>query len=94
MVVIILIFMTPQEQVVAVAESEIGYHEKASFDNLDDPKANSGSNNYVKYSRDLEDTGLLNGRKRGIAWCSIFVIWTFYRTFRKLRTRNNVFTVK
>ena len=79
--------MTPQEQVVQVAESELGYHEKATFDNLDDPKANSGSNNYVKYSRDLEDTGLLNGRKRGIAWCSIFVIWTFYRTFGKAQAK-------
>jgi hypothetical protein len=75
--------MTPQERVIQLAKEEVGYHEKASFDQLDSKTANSGSSNFVKYSRDLEGTKLLNGRKRGIAWCAIFVIWIFYNTFGK-----------
>lgn len=54
--------------VVAMARSQIGYHEKASNSNLDDFTANSGSGNYTKYAR---DTGFGNPN----AWCAIFVIW-------------------
>lgn len=56
--------------VLAVAASQIGYHEKASADNLDDFVANSGSDtaNYTKYARDL---GVTNGQ----SWCGYFVWW-------------------
>lgn len=56
--------------VLAVAASQIGYHEKASEDNLDDFLANSGSDtaNYTKYARDL---GMPNGQ----SWCGYFVWW-------------------
>ena len=35
-------------QLVAIAEAEIGYHEKASNSNLDSKTANSGKGNYAK----------------------------------------------
>jgi peptidoglycan hydrolase-like protein with peptidoglycan-binding domain len=53
---------------VSVAASQVGYHEKASNYNLDDFTANSGSANYNKYARDL---GVTNGQ----AWCATFVWW-------------------
>lgn len=57
--------------VLAVAVSQIGYHEKASEDNLDDFLANTCSDdtaNYTKYARDL---GMPNGQ----SWCGYFVWW-------------------
>ncbi len=56
------------KKVIAVAKSQVGYHEKNSMSNLDDFNANSGSNNYTKYAR---DTGFGNASP----WCAIFVIW-------------------
>ncbi len=54
--------------VVALAQSQVGYHEKASNYNLDDFTANSGYANYNKYARDI---GVSNGQ----AWCATFVWW-------------------
>ena len=53
-------------EVVNLAASQVGYHEKASNANLDSFTANSGSGNYTKYARDL---GVANGQ----AWCATFV---------------------
>lgn len=54
--------------VLAIASSQVGYHEKASEEYLDDPVANSGTANYTKYARDL---GVANGQ----SWCGYFVWW-------------------
>ena len=54
--------------VIALAQSQVGYHEKASNYNLDSFTANSGSANYNKYARDV---GVSNGQ----AWCATFVWW-------------------
>ena len=68
--------------VVALAESEVGYHEKASNANLDDPSGNSGGNNWTKYARDLDAIpDYYNGKKNGYAWCDIFVDWCFVKCF-------------
>lgn len=61
-----------------VAENEIGYVEKSSNSNLDNPTANAGKNNYTKYARDLFNAGYYNGNKNGYAWCDVFVDWCFY----------------
>lgn len=53
---------------VAIAASQVGYHEKASNYNLDDFTANSGSSNYNKYARDI---GVANGQP----WCTTFLLW-------------------
>ena len=49
-----------------IAMQEIGYHEKASNSQLDDPTANSGSANFTKYGAwyGLQDQ-----------WCHMFVSW-------------------
>ena len=67
------------KQLVAIAEAEIGYHEKASNSNLDSKTANSGKGNYTKYSRDLHKAGYYNGNKQGFDWCDQFVDWCFYQ---------------
>lgn len=77
--------MTKEEAikaVVALAEGEVGYHEKASNAQLDDPTGNSGGNNWTKYARDLDALpNFYNGQKNGYAWCDIFVDWLFVHIF-------------
>lgn len=57
-----------REEVVRVAASQVGYHEKASLENLDDFTANSGDKNYTKYARDLCVAN-------GYGWGASFVWW-------------------
>lgn len=69
-------------KVIAIAEAEVGYLEKASNNNLDDKTANAGSKNYTKYARDLDAIpGFYNFAKQGYAWCDIFVDWCFVQAF-------------
>ena len=68
------------KQLVAIAEAEIGYHEKAINSNLDSKTANSGNKNYTKYGRDLYKAGYYNGNKNGYEWCDQFVDWCFWKT--------------
>lgn len=74
--------MTPQERVIARAENEIGYLEKATNAQLDDKTANAGKGNYTKYARDLDNLGdVYNGKKNGYDWCDVFVDWCFIMEF-------------
>ncbi len=57
-----------RQDLLSIASSQVGYHEKASNANLDDYNANSGSANYTKYARDL---GVQNGQP----WCAYFIWW-------------------
>lgn len=69
-------------KLIAIAEAEVGYLEKASNSNLDDKTANAGSKNYTKYARDLAKiSGFYNGNKNGYAWCDVFVDWCFVQAF-------------
>lgn len=72
-----------RNKVIAIAEAEVGYLEKATLDQLDDKTANAGSKNYTKYARDLAAVSFFNGSKQGIAWCATFVGWCFYKAFGK-----------
>ena len=65
------------EALLNIARNEIGYHEKITNSNLDSKTANSGSGNYTKYARDLNNAGYYNGNKNGYAWCDVFVDWCF-----------------
>ena len=67
--------MVDKRIVIEYAKSQIGYHEKATNAQLDDPVANSGSNNYNKFSKILDDIpGFYNyAGKNGFAWCDCFV---------------------
>ena len=76
--------MSAISDLIAVAEAEEGYLEKASASQLDDKTANAGSANYTKYARDLDAEGdIYNGKKQGYAWCDVFVDWCFYTAFGK-----------
>ena len=70
-------------KLIAVAAAEIGYKEKASNSQLDDPTANAGSANYTKYARDFDQKypNWYNGKKNGYAWCDMFVDWCFLTAF-------------
>lgn len=67
------------EQLIKIAEDEIGYLEKKSNSQLDNDTANAGYNNYTKYARDLNNAGYYNGNKNGYAWCDVFVDWCFWK---------------
>ena len=69
------------EKVIAIAQSQIGYLEKATNSNLDSMTGNAGSNNYTKYARDLAAAGYYNGNKNGFAWCDVFVDWCFFKAY-------------
>lgn len=69
--------------VIAVAQNELGYYEKATKANLDDKTANAGHNNWTKYARDFDEKypNWYNGKKNGYAWCDMFVDWCFLTAF-------------
>ena len=67
------------KQLVAIAEAEIGYHEKATNSNLDSKTANSGNKNFTKYGRDLFNAGFFNGNKNGFDWCAQFPTWCVWK---------------
>lgn len=77
--------MTAEEAkktVLALADSEVGYAEKASNAQLDDKFANAGHNNWTKYARDIDNTLIFyNGKKNGYDWCDMFVDWLFVHSF-------------
>lgn len=67
------------KNLIAIAVSQIGYHEKESCSDLDINTANSGDGNHTKYARDLHDAGYYNSHdKCGYAWCDVFVDWCFW----------------
>ena len=65
------------KELLKIAAAEIGYKEKATNANLDDPTANAGDANYTKYARDLAAAGYYQASKQGFAWCDMFVDWCF-----------------
>lgn len=70
------------EKVLDLARSEIGYHEKASNSQLDDPTANSGGANWTKYAAFIDSSpDFYNGKKNGYAWCDVFVDYLFVKSF-------------
>lgn len=75
---------TPQERLIEIAMAEVGYLEKATNAQLDDPTANAGLKNWNKYARDLDALGdFYNGKKNGYNWCDVFVDWCFVQAFGK-----------
>ena len=66
-------------KVVALAEQEIGYREKATNAQLDDRTANAGFGNYTRYARDLHRAGFFGGSKQGYPWCAVFVTWVAWK---------------
>ena len=74
--------MKALERFLATASAEVGYCEKKTNSNLDNPTANAGYANYTKYARDLDKIKMFyNGPKNGYAWCDVFVDWVMVETF-------------
>lgn len=70
------------EKLIELAKSEVGYLEKASAYDLDSKYGNPGTANFTKYARDIDGIpDLLNGRKQGYAWCTIFFLWCLAQIF-------------
>lgn len=70
------------DRVLAIAEAEVGYHEKASGDlkYLYDKKANSGDANYTKYNYEMHKIQPSNMDYPG-AWCDCFCDWCMKEAF-------------
>lgn len=62
------------ETVVALANAEVGYKEKASNSQLENKTANAGHSNWNKYAADIDNNhpDFYNGKKNGYDWCDIF----------------------
>lgn len=74
--------MTKLENLIHIAENEVGYLEKKSNSQLNDKTANAGSNNWTKYGQDLiKEIG--SPYSNGVAWCDIFIDWCFLKAFGK-----------
>lgn len=67
------------KELLKIAAAQIGYKEKETNAQLDNPTANAGDDNWTKYARDLHAAGYYNGNKNGFAWCDVFVDWCFYQ---------------
>lgn len=61
------------DKVLAIAQEEVGYLEKASPSQLDSKTANAGKKNYTKYGRDMGNNG--------VEWCGQFVSWCFKQAY-------------
>ena len=68
-------------------ESEIGYVEKASNNDLDSKTGNKGLNNYTKYSRDVNNAGLMGCQ--GQPWCATFQFWAELMEFGRAQALKN-----
>ena len=60
-------------------EDEVGYIEKESNSNLDSKTENKGTNNYTKYSRDVNAAGLKG--YQGQPWCATYQFWQEIQEF-------------
>ena len=67
------------KRLLEIAAAEIGYKEKETNSQLDNPTANAGDDNYTKYARDLHAAGYYQASKQGFAWCDMFVDWCFLK---------------
>ena len=79
--------MATLNDLITIAKNEEGYIEKASNSNLDSKTANKGSNNYTKYSRDINNAGLMGCQ--GQAWCASHQFWLEMKTFGKEQALKN-----
>lgn len=64
----------------AIAEAEVGYYEKASEYALESKTGNIGTANYTKYGRVMHEVQPSN-MDYPAAWCDCFVDWCFYEAF-------------
>ena len=73
--------MTAIEKVLALANNETGYMEKASNSKLDYKTVNVGSANYTKYARDVDAVDACGYKVQAQPWCATWYFWLFLKTF-------------
>lgn len=64
-------------------DNQVGYLEKRSNANLDSKTANTGYGNYTKYSRDVNNMGLMGCQ--GQPWCATYQFWGCVNIFGKAK---------
>lgn len=66
-------------ELIAIAASWVGYHEKATNSQLEDFTANSGSKNWNIFAQKLYEAGYYQtgSNKNGFSWCDCFVDFCF-----------------
>lgn len=71
------------DKVKKLLDDQVGYLEKRSNSNLDSKTANAGYGNYTKYSRDVNDMGLMGCQ--GQPWCATYQFWNCAKIFGKAK---------
>ena len=69
------------EKTKLLLDAQVGYLEKRSNSNLDSKTGNAGYNNYTKYSRDVDNMGLMGCQ--GQPWCATYQFWICAQVFGK-----------
>lgn len=69
------------EKTKQLLDAQVGYLEKRSNSNLDSKTGNAGYNNYTKYSRDINNMGLMGCQ--GQPWCAVYQFWICAQIFGK-----------
>ena len=69
------------EKTKQLLDAQVGYLEKRSNSNLDSKTGNAGYNNYTKYSRDVNNMGLMGCQ--GQPWCAVYQFWICAQIFGK-----------
>ena len=69
------------EKTKKLLDEQVGYLEKRSSSNLDSKTGNAGYNNYTKYSRDVNNMGLMGCQ--GQPWCATYQFWICAQIFGK-----------
>lgn len=69
------------EKTKQLLDAQVGYLEKRSNSQLDSKTGNAGYNNYTKYSRDVNNMGLMGCQ--GQPWCATYQFWICAQVFGK-----------
>ena len=69
------------EKTKQLLDDQVGYLEKRSNSQLDSKTGNAGYNNYTKYSRDVNNMGLMGCQ--GQPWCATYQFWICAQIFGK-----------
>ena len=68
-------------KVISILTDQVGYIEKASNKDLDSKTGNRGTANYTKFSRDVNDVGLMGCQAQ--PWCGTYQFWGDLKAFGK-----------
>lgn len=85
--------MSEIDQILDIANAEVGYLEKSKSAYKADPTVlydktkGAGSDNYTKYAKEMDELNVYNGIKQGYAWCNVFIDWIFVQSVGLDRAR-------